>query len=157
MFEFLIGTKWGNFLYLLIISMMPVVELRLAIPAGAANNVPWLECYLTCVVGNMIPVPFLLLFSEMIFRWLEKTIFKNLVAKIRSRVDKKKGQIDQIRKWGLILFTLVPLPGTGAWMASLVATATRVPFKQAFFCILVGVLGAGVIVTAASYGFFALF
>lgn len=156
MFEFLLGTKLGNFLYLLIISMMPIVELRLAIPAGAANNVPWLECYLTCVLGNMIPVPFLLLFSDIIFRWLEKTFFKNVVAKIRARVDKKKGQINQIRKWGLIIFTLVPLPGTGAWMASLAATATRVPFKQALLCIFVGVLGAGLIVSAAAYGFFSL-
>ncbi len=139
-------------LYLLLISMLPVVELRGAVPVGAVSNVPWYVCYIVCVIGNMIPVPFLIKYSRHLFDRLMRGPLNKVTARIMDRVDKKK---EKIRKWqlfGLVVFTMIPLPGTGAWTSSLIASAANIPLLKAVLAIFCGVLIAGLFITLASYG-----
>lgn len=149
--------KLGQPLYLLIISMLPVIELRGGIPAGAVLNVPWYECYALCVLGNMIPVPFLILFSRPIFRWVKTTFLRPLIHKIEEKVDIRSQKIKKYQMLGLFTFVMIPLPGTGAWMGSLIAAALEMRLKNAFLCILAGVMAAGLIMTLLSYGTVAVF
>lgn len=152
MLAFLHTTAWGRALYLLIISMMPVVELRGGIPAAALLDVPWPEAYFLCVVGNMLPVPFLILFGRRVFAWLRGGILKRPAQWVERRMGKKAVTVKKYRALGLFILVAVPLPGTGAWTGSLVAAVLNMRIKHAFFSILLGVMAAGAIMTTLSYG-----
>ena len=115
MFAALQTTAWGRALYLLIISMLPVVELRGSIPVAALMDVPWPEAYVLCVVGNMVPVPFLVLFSRRIFNYLRRGILKKPVQWVERRMGKKAVTVKKYRALGLFILVMIPLPGTGAW------------------------------------------
>ena len=136
-----------------LISMVPVIELRGAIPIGIASGAdPWLVCALA-IVGNLLPVPFILLFIRHIFAWMRR------FDKLRSIVDalekKANSKSDKVRKYeilGLFLFVAIPLPGTGAWTGSLVAALMDMKFGKAILSVALGVLTAGVIMTLISYG-----
>ena len=149
--------RWGQALHLLFISMLPVVELRGGIPAGALLNIPWYECLALCVLGNMIPVPFLILFSRPLFRWAKTTFMSPLVQKLEERVNVKSKKIKKYQLWGLFTFVMIPLPGTGAWTGALIAAALDIRLKNALISIFAGVLGAGLIMTFLSYGTKAVF
>ena len=111
--------KW---FYLFCISMLPIVELRGGIPAGAAMGLSFWPVYLTCVLGNLLPVPFLILFAKKILEFLSTLPrIGGFFQKIIRRADQKAAEIGQYEKWGLFLFVAIPLPGTGAWTGSLVA------------------------------------
>ena len=157
MLELLGSTWWGRGVYLLLISMLPVIELRGGIPAGAALDVPWLECYLICVVGNILPVPFLIWLTRPIFNWLRRGICRPLVEKLEKTARRKSAHIAKYKRFGLLLFVAVPLPGTGAWSGALIASAMNMRIRDALFCIFAGVLIAGAIMTAVAYGMAAIF
>lgn len=152
MLAFLHTTVWGRALYLLLISMMPVIELRGSIPAAALLDVPWPEAYVLCVVGNMLPVPFLVLFGRKVFAWLRRGILKRPVQWVERRTGKKAATVKKYRALGLFILVAIPLPGTGAWTGSLVAAVLNMRIKNAFFSILLGVMAAGAIMTTLSYG-----
>ncbi len=144
-----------NFLWIVLVSMVPMIELRAAIPLGCGMGLPAWQVYVAAVVGNMIPVPFIVLFIRRIFAFLRKHWKKlgGLVDRIEARAMKKSGRVRQFEILGLMLFVAIPLPGTGAWTGSLIAALLDIRLKRSIPVILLGVLIAGAIVTAVSYGF----
>ena len=142
-----------HYLYLLLISMVPVIELRGAIPVGAAMQLPWYFVYLTCVIGNLIPVPFILFLIDKVLILMKKFSFtRGIAAWLEEKAYKNKDKITKYATFGLLLFVGVPLPGTGAWTGALVASLFRMEKRNAMLSILGGVLLAGAIVTMISYG-----
>lgn len=135
------------------LSMVPVVELRGALPWGIAHGLdPWLS-YGLCVVCNMIPAPFILLFINKILDWMEKTRRLSGIARwIREHGQKKQGIYDKYKMLGLFLLVAVPLPGTGAWTGSLVAALMGMRMKKALPAIALGVAAAGILVLLVSLG-----
>ncbi len=171
--------KFKNILWVLFISMLPIVELRGAIPVGAGLGLPFYINYACAIIGNMLPVPFILLFIPKILNWLGKFKFfapivnwlhgkakknKSKIVKAEIEVDGEKTEAEVVsneaghRKmsWGtfvaLMLFVMIPLPGTGAWTGSLVASLFDLPKGKSLLAVFIGVLGSGVIMCLASYG-----
>ena len=137
-----------------IISMIPILELRGGILAAgpAFLNIPTWRAIPICLVGNLIPIPFILLLIRPIFAWLRKTrLFRPLVEKLENRAMRKSDQVKKYEFWGLMLFVGIPLPGTGAWTGALVASLLGIDWKKAFGAIVVGVCMASVIMYILSY------
>lgn len=142
-----------KYLYTFFISMLPIIELRGAIPVGAASGLPWYINYLLCCIGNMLPVPFILFFVQYVLNFMKHIRHLDRIAFwVEEKAEKYKGQVTKYATWGLLLFVAAPLPGTGAWTGSLVAAFIKMEKKTAFFSVLGGVLIAGVIITLISYG-----
>ena len=144
---------WMTFL----VGMTPVLELRGAIPLGVAAGLPPLTACAAAILGNLVPVPFIMLLVRRIFRWLRRTAFFGPKIDWLERRAHLKGRL--VRKYrlpGLLLLVAVPLPGTGAWTGALVATIFRIPIRKALPALLIGVLIAGAIVTAVSCGVISL-
>lgn len=148
----------SKFLLTLLMSMVPVIELRGAIPVGIGFGLPVAATYIAAVVGNMIPVPFIVLFVRKVFAWLRSISpwLESKVSWLEKRAEKKAGLIYKYELLGLLLFVAVPLPGTGAWTGALIAALLNIRLKVAFPTILGGVLIAGIIVTCISCGIFAI-
>lgn len=145
-----------KFLYVFAISMVPLIELRGAIPVGYALDLPFMVNYLICCIANMIPVPFILIFIKMILKFMSecKIDFFNKVAEfVFKKAEKNKGKITKYATWGLFLFVALPLPGTGAWTGALVAALLDMKRSRAIISIGGGVLTAGLIVSLICYGF----
>ena len=148
----LLGLDLARELIVILISALPIAELRGGIPV--AINVfgfPWWEAYLLAVLGNLLPVPILLLFFNTIYRWLSRIGFiKKFFDWLLERTRKRGRLVEKYERIGLMLFVAIPLPVTGAWTGSLLAVLFGIRFRYAFLSILAGVLIAGVIVTALS-------
>ena len=137
----------------LIISMVPLLELRGGLLAASLLNVSILKAVPLCILGNVIPVPFILLFITPIFTAMKKTkLFRPLVEKIEKKAMSKSEKIEKGYFWGLALFVGIPLPGTGAWTGALIAALLGIPVKKALPAILLGILIATIIMAAVSYG-----
>ena len=140
-------------------SMVPVIELRGAIPLGAGLGLEWWQCYLLSVVGNFVPVPFILLFINAILRWMSnsKVKFFNKVANwLLKKAEKNRKKVERFAFFGVALFVAIPLPATGAWTGSLVAAVFNMNFLKSMISALIGILIAGAIMTLISYGFVAI-
>ncbi len=136
-----------------IISMIPILELRGGLIASKLLLVPITTAIPLCVVGNLIPIPFILLFIKKVFQWLKKVPGVNkLVYKLEERAMKKSDGIKKGEFWGLALFVGIPLPGTGAWTGSLVAALLEMDLKKAVVAILLGIAIATIIMSIFSYG-----
>lgn len=149
-----LGGSAAKELIIFIISMIPILELRGGLLAAgpAFLNVPMWRAIPICIIGNLIPVPFILLFITKIFTWLKGTKhLKPLVEKMENRAMNKKEQIERYEFWGLLLFVGIPLPGTGAWTGSLIAALLGIKFKKAFPAVILGILLASFIMTVLSY------
>ena len=140
-------------------SMVPVIELRGAIPFGVAQGLGLWQAIIISVLGNLLPVPFIILFIRKIFAWLRKISPKlnALVTKLEQRAEGKSEKVLKYAFWGLFLLVAIPLPGTGAWTGSLVAAMLDMRLKKAFPAIALGVIAAGVIVSVITYGVTAVF
>ncbi len=152
-FEFL--KNISNEVYVFIISMFPIVELRGAIPVGATLGMNMFECYFIAVIGNLLPVPFILVFIKKIIEWMTASkikLFKKTATWIVNKAEKRSGKVNSASLWGLFAFVAIPLPGTGAWTGALIAALMGMRFKKSFISIIAGVLVAGIIITLASYG-----
>ena len=150
----------GKELCVFFCSMIPVIELRGAIPMGALFEMPIWQTYLLSVLGNMIPVPFILLFIKKIIRLMSASkikFFNKFANFLLRKVDKNRAKIEKFSFWGVCFFIAVPLPITGAWTASLVAAMIDMKFWKAMLSALIGVMIAGVIMTIISYGITAIF
>lgn len=136
-----------------LISMIPILELRGALlVAGPILGVKVSTAIPLCIIGNIIPVPFILLLITPVFKWMKGTkTFKPLVDKLENKAMSKKEQIEKYEFWGLVLFVGIPLPGTGAWTGALVASLLGIDWKKAFGAIVVGVCMASVIMYILSY------
>ena len=114
-----------------IISMVPILELRGGLIAASLLGVNFFTAIVVCILGNLIPIPFILLFITPIFRWLKRTrLFKPLVEKLEEKSMSKSDQIKKYEFLGLVLFVGIPLPGTGAWTGSLIASLLDIKFKK---------------------------
>ncbi len=134
--------------------MVPVIELRGAIPWGAALGLPWYCVFIVTAIGNMVPVPIILLFIRKIVEWMKETEkLRKIALWIENKADKNKEKIIKYATWGLMLFVAIPLPGTGAWTGALVAAMLNMRLKYALPSIFAGVLIAGFIMCGVSYGF----
>ena len=140
--------------------MIPIIELRGAIPMGAILGLPWWQSYLLSVLGNMLPVPFILLFIKAVLGWMGKCkikFFNKVAAWLNRKVEKNRDRIAKYSFWGVCFFVAIPLPVTGAWTGSLVAAMIDMKFWKALLSCLFGVMIAGVIMTLISYGAVAIF
>ena len=152
------GTTAGNLLMTFLISMVPVLELRGAIPLGVLNGLDIRAALAAAIIGNMVPVPFIIIFIRTIFKWMQEKSERlaRLVKKFEDKADAKKAKVLKYEFWGLMILVAIPLPGTGAWTGALVAAMLDMQLKRAFPAIFVGVIVAGIIVTIATYGVTAL-
>ncbi len=151
LFNWLLGA--GRELAVVIISMVPLVELRGAVPLGVAIGMPVYELYPLSILGNMIPIPFLLFFGEKILDWVcTLRPFTKFATAYKNKLLSKTDQVTKYARIGLFLFVAVPLPGTGAWSGALIATILKMPKAKALFSILCGVITAGIIMLLASHG-----
>lgn len=136
-----------------IISMIPILELRGGLLAASLLQIPITTAIPICIIGNIIPIPFILLFIKQIFKWLKKIRFvKPLIEKLEDRAMKKSGNVEKGEFWGLALFVGIPIPGTGAWTGSLIASLLEIDIKKAVLAELVGIAIATVIMSIISYG-----
>lgn len=136
-----------------LISMIPILELRGALlVAGPILGVPVSTAIPLCIIGNIIPVPFILLLITPIFNWMKGTkTLKPMVERLESKAMSKSDQIEKYEFWGLVLFVGIPLPGTGAWTGSLIAALLGVKFKKAFPAVMIGICMATVIMWFIAY------
>lgn len=157
--EWFTTTLIGKILVTLGVSMVPVIELRGAIPIGMGLGLDYGTSLVASIIGNMIPIPFILIFLMKIFDWMKRrdNWMGKVVDKMLSIADKKRETVDKYGWIGLFILVAIPLPGTGAWTGALVASVFRLPFKKAMLAIFLGVITAGLIVFAISAGLFSIF
>ena len=141
--QWLTQTPAGEFCFTVLVSMIPVVELRGGIPFGVAQGLPVWTAFLAAIIGNMLPVPFIIVYIRRIFQWMRRRLPGLTVSKYKYL--------------GLILFVAVPLPGTGAWTGSLAAAFLDMPLRKALPSVFVGVLIAGVAISMLTFGVTSLF
>ena len=153
------NTTAGKVLMTMLLSMVPVLELRGAIPIGVANGLNFWVAIGVSIIGNLLPVPFIILFIRKVFTWLRRLSRKldGLVTRLEQRAKKKSDVVLRYAFWGLVVLVAIPLPGTGAWTGALVAAMLDMRLKRAFPAIALGVLIAGTIVAFVTYGAGAIF
>lgn len=135
-----------------IISLMPILEVRGGLLAASLLKIPEAQAIPICVIGNVFPIPFILLFIRKIFKLMKKTkVFRPLIEKLERRAMGKSDKIKKYEFWGLMLFVGIPLPGTGAWTGALIAALLEVDIKKASVAILCGVALATIIMYVVSY------
>ncbi|MCL1817032.1 MAG: small multi-drug export protein [Clostridiales bacterium] len=150
------GEKLPHFLWIIMLAMAPVAELRWAIPVAIGYDFPPLAAFGLSVVGNMLPIPFIFLFIRPIFRWLRRLPrLHGPIERLEAKARHKSARVSRYRFWGLALFVAIPLPGTGAWTGAMIASFLDMRLKHAMPAIFIGVLIAGLLVTALSTGVFA--
>lgn len=136
-----------------IISMVPILELRGGLLAAALLGVDIFTAIPICIIGNILPIPFILWFITPIFNWLKKTkLFRPMVEKLEKKATNKSEKLEKGYFWGLALFVGIPLPGTGAWTGALIAALLNMPKKKSVPAILLGIAIATVIMAFVSYG-----
>ncbi len=138
----------------ILVSMLPVIELRGGIPYGVVAGLGVKTALICALIGNILPVPFLILFTTKVFAWLRTKSPKldRLVVKMEKKGMSKKDVIDKYEFWGLVLLVAIPLPGTGAWTGCLVAALLEMDVKKSIPAVILGVLIAGAIVSFITYG-----
>lgn len=153
LFSSTLGQYVSEEVVIFIISMFPILELRGGLLAASLLKVPIIKAIPLCIIGNLIPIPFILIFIKKIFSWMKKfKIFRGLIEKLENRAMSKSGKVTQYEFMGLVLFVGIPLPGTGAWMGSLIAALLEMDTKKAVLAELLGIAIATVIMSILSYG-----
>ena len=140
-------------------AMLPIIELRGAIPYGVIAGLSIPAAFTLAVLGSIAPVPILVAFTRMVFEWLRKMSDKldGFVRKLEAKADEHKDVVLKYGFWGLVIIAAIPLPGGGAWMGSLVAAVMDIRLRIAVPAIAIGTVIAGIIVTTVTYGAGALF
>ena len=142
-----------EYLYVFFCAMVPLIELRGSVIIGAGMGMPWFANLALSVIGNMLPVPFILLFIRRILSWMHKTKhFKGVAEWLEKKAHSKSDRVLRCASLGLVLFVGIPLPGTGAWTGALIAALLDMRMKYSLPAIFAGVCLAGVIMCCASYG-----
>ena len=155
----LTGADLGAYFVTLIVSMIPVIELRGAIPLGVGLGLSHFDAMWVSMLGNMLPVPFIILFIRPIFKWMTRTSEKlgRVVEKLEARAEGKWDKVHKYQFFGLAIFVGIPLPGTGAWTGALIAAVMDMRMRSALPSITLGVVMAGLLVTGITYGFTSIF
>ena len=147
------GAMIGKYITVFVISLMPILELRGGLIAASLLKVPPVPAYIISIIGNLIPIPLILWFLDSVFAFMKKhKILVKFIDFCERKGNEKKGQIEKLGFWGLVLFVGVPLPGTGAWTRGLIATLLRMDKKKAFLASILGVIMASIIMMIVSYG-----
>ena len=140
------------------ISMVPLIELRGAVPVGIAAGMPWHEVLPICVVGNLLPIPFVLFFAEWLLDLLARLpLLRGFADRYKAGLERKKGSITKYARFGLFLFVAIPIPGTGAWSGAAIASLLKMKRGWAFVSIALGVITAGLIMSLVSSGVLSVF
>ena len=148
-----LALKYGKELIVFIISLLPLLELRGGLIAASLLKIPPVPAYIISIIGNLIPIPLILWFLDSVFAFMKKhKILVKFIDFCERKGNEKKGQIEKLGFWGLVLFIGVPLPGTGAWTGCLIATLLRMDKKKAFLASILGVIMASIIMMIVSYG-----
>lgn len=159
--DYIVEIFQGNLpkeLIIFFISLLPVLELRGGMIAAKLLGVELLKAFVICYIGNILPLPFILIFIRKIFKFLKKfRVTRGLVEKLEIRSMRQSEKVKRWRNWGLLLFVAVPLPGTGGWTGALIAALLDMRIKISFPIIALGVLIANLIMTAFSYGLLGIF
>ena len=147
------GANAGKVIGIFLISLLPVIELRGSIPVGYYQGLPWYTNMITSIIGNLLPIPFILLFVVKVFEFMKKrNIMVGFIEKIEKRAMSRSDSIANKEFIGLMLFVAIPLPGTGAWTGALIAALLQFNRKKSFMYICIGVLIAASLVTLGVYG-----
>lgn len=147
---------FGKELLVFIISLLPILELRGGLIAAALLKLDPVPSYIISIVGNILPIPFiLLLMNKILDKMRNGKKLKKVATWLDNKVEKKKGQIEKFGYFGLVLFVGIPLPGTGAWTGSLIASVLEMDKKKSFLAILLGVIMASIIMMIVSFGLIA--
>ena len=158
MFDWLTGTLFGKYVFVFFASMVPVMELRGAIPIGVGLGLPLVPTIVTCILGNLVPAPFIVIFIRGIFDWMRHRagLLGKFVAKMEDKARSKQDLLEKYELFGLFILVAIPLPGTGAWTGSLVAAFFGIPWGKAMPPIAAGVVSAGLIIGILTGGVTAL-
>lgn len=147
------SSKLPNEITVFLISLLPVLELRGGLIAARIMEMDLIKAFIFCFVGNILPIPFILLFIRKIFDWLRHSKhLGKVIVKMEKKAEKHRPTIEKYGVWGLLLLVAIPLPGTGGWTGALVAAIMDIRIKHAFPIIAIGVFIAGLIVAGVSFG-----
>ncbi len=147
------NTMFSKYLWVFVISMLPIIELRGAIPVGVGMGLPFIPTYLIAAFGNMLPVPFILWLVKPVLMYMAKfKIFTKLVNFVLEKGHKAGAKFGDAKYLALLSFVAIPLPGTGTWTGSLAAALLDLDKGKSLLAVCLGVLCAGVIMGIASYG-----
>lgn len=135
-----------------LVSLLPLIEERGGLVLARFLELPLWRALIFCIIGNMVPVPFILHYIKALLHWMADHNMHGIVAKCEAKVEKNRDKIEKYGTYGLILFVGIPLPGTGAWSGSLVASLLNLDTKKASVAIFLGVLLAAIIMSFLSYG-----
>lgn len=140
-----------------IISLLPILELRGGMIAARLLEMDFLRAFIISYIGNMIPIPFIILFIKKIFEFLRRfKFFEKIITKLEAKTERNKDKVLRYKSWGLLIFVAIPLPGTGGWTGALMAALLDIPFKRALPIIAMGVFIAGLIMSFVTYGIFSM-
>ena len=144
----------GRFCFTVLVSMIPVVELRGGIPFGVSLGLSVPAAYLAAVIGNLLPIPFIIVYIRRVFRWLRRSLprLDRMVDALERKAHLKGRIITRYKYLGLALFVAIPLPGTGAWTGALAAAFLDMPLRRAMPAVLLGVLTAGIVISILTFG-----
>lgn len=158
-FPWLTDNPVGEFCFTILVSMIPVVELRGGIPFGVARGLPVWAAYLAAITGNFLPAPFIIVYIRRIFQWMRRRIprLNRLVDKLEKKAHLKGQKVTKYKYLGLMLFVAIPLPGTGAWTGALAAAFLDMPLRKALPSIAAGILIAGIAISVLTFGVASLF
>jgi len=146
-------TILGKQILVFIISLMPILELRGGLLAASLLGLDPLPSYIISVLGNIIPIPFILMFMASILNWMKKRKkLKKIALWLDKKVEKNRNKIEKYGFWGLVIFVGIPLPGTGAWTGCLVASVLEMDKKKSFLAAMIGVIMASIIMMIISFG-----
>lgn len=152
--NWLTSSGGGKFCFTVLVSMIPVVELRGGIPFGVSLGLSVPAAYLAAVIGNLLPIPFIIVYIRRVFRWLRKSLprLDRMVDALERKAHLKGRIITRYKYLGLTLFVAIPLPGTGAWTGALAAAFLDMPLRRAMPAVILGVLTAGVVISVLTFG-----
>ena len=153
LFQWLTGTTFGKCVFTMLVSMIPIIELRGGLPFGVALGLPYYLAFPAAVIGNIIPTPFIIVYIRKIFMLMRKYMprLNGLVDKLEPKAHLKGKKVLKYQSIGLWLFVAIPLPGTGAWTGSLAAAFLDIRLKKAMPAVVLGVLTAGCIMLTLTH------
>ena len=153
--QWLTGTRFGEFTLTMLFSMIPVVELRGGIPFGVTLGLPVWAAFIAAVIGNLIPVPFIIVYIRRVFQWMRERLprLNRVVDALERKAHLKGRKVTKYKYLGLMILVAIPLPGTGAWTGSLAAAFLDMPLRRAIPSIIAGVLIAGLAISLLAHGF----
>lgn len=151
--DWLTHTNLGEMLFTMLVSMVPVIELRGGVPFGTALGLAPGQALIAAIVGNMLPIPFIIVYIRRIFYWMRRKSARlnRLVDKLERKAHLKGEKVSKYKYIGLWIFVAIPLPGTGAWTGSLAAAFLGMRLRKALPAVVMGVLTAGCIMLALTH------